>query len=71
MSTGAKAGIGVGVAIVGLAVLAGVIFALHRRRKRDMQPPGYDPKTAPAELGAVREAKRAEMGTDVPAQELA
>ncbi|KAN0095614.1 hypothetical protein V8E51_016325 [Hyaloscypha variabilis] len=70
LSTGAKAGIGVGVAIVGIAVLAGVIFALYRRRREETQPPGYDPKTAPAELGAVREVKRAEMGAGQPVLEM-
>ncbi|KAE9367551.1 hypothetical protein N431DRAFT_547976 [Stipitochalara longipes BDJ] len=72
LSTGAKAGIGVGVAIVGLVVLVGGIFVFYRRRKRiSAQPPGYDPKTAPAELGAVREVKRAELHTEQPVQELA
>ncbi|PMD56091.1 uncharacterized protein K444DRAFT_72060 [Hyaloscypha bicolor E] len=71
LSTGAKAGIGVGAAIIGIAVLVGV-FVLYRRRKRSsMQPPSYNRKTAPAELGAVPEAKRAELNTERPIQELA
>ena len=48
-----------------------MIFALYRRRRREeTQPPGYDPKTAQAELGAVREVKRAEMGAGQPVLEM-
>ncbi|KAF2809729.1 uncharacterized protein BDZ99DRAFT_477107 [Mytilinidion resinicola] len=71
LSTGAKAGIGVGCAIAGLALLALVAFLLFKRRNRSgpvLAPypadpyPGADNKNQPVPI--------VEMGSDYPPHEL-
>jgi hypothetical protein len=66
---GAKAGIGVGAAIVGIAVIAGGILLLRRGQRREPSLPEYK-HVPPQELGAVQETKRAELDSETRAQEL-
>lgn len=57
LSTGAKAGIGVGVSMVGLSLIAGVLFLyLHRRRKQRQS------KTS--ELNGQSRNEKSELGSD-------
>ncbi|KAK5100792.1 hypothetical protein LTR70_001306 [Exophiala xenobiotica] len=65
MSTGAKAGVGVGVAAAGLAAVAGVFFLLRRRKARK-QTPEVDEKTE-AGSKSVSDNKDAYVSTkDLP-----
>ncbi|KAK2744796.1 hypothetical protein FQN55_006552 [Onygenales sp. PD_40] len=41
LSTGAKAGIGIGAAVGGIAIIALVVFIFLRRRRGEAQPPQY------------------------------
>jgi hypothetical protein len=75
LSTGAKAGIGIGAALGALAVLVGGIILLRRKQRNSSSPGiGYEakapPPPPPQELGAMQEQKRAELFSEPRIHEL-
>jgi hypothetical protein len=62
-------GIGVGIAIVAIVVLAGGTLLLWRRQRSSQSPPDYK-HVPPQKLGAVQEMKRAELHTQQPTAEM-
>ncbi len=68
MSTGTKAGIGIGVSLLVLLLLAAVTAFILRRRRRTKVTTGESIKGGPAELGGIPEERPAiqEIGTHRP-----